>query len=506
MFNEKIPFIFISYSHKDSDRVCPIIERLKKEGFNVWYDDGIEPGSEWDENIANHISQCGYFIAFISENYLGSSNCKDELNFSRDLDKDRLLVYLEEVALSGGMAMRMNRNQAIYWDKCEDKEKAYQKLFSAVGIEKTRIFIPKPVEETVSVQQPVPQPAVAQPVLAQQPVPQPVAQQRPMQQPAPQPIVQPLPVRQPMPQPVAQPRPAQQPVSQPRSVQQPATQQRPVQQPAPQPAAQQRPVQQPVPQPVAQQRPAQQPVPQPIAQQRPVQQPVPRPTTQPRPAQQPVTSKNAPKKSNGLKIGLIIGGIILALLLVGFVSVMILIVIGSSASSGNNVVIEEDATANELLPLAEDGNADAMYRLGEIYFYGENGAEIDYDKSLYWMTKAADEEHYDALKFLMFMYNVEASPYEFDFAKSVEFAERVLEQNPEDSDAMFTIGYCYSVGGYGIEVDYEEAVKWYTKAAELGEPDAMYNLALCYYYGYGVEVDQEKFDMWMQAYEEATGN
>ncbi|MBO5081312.1 MAG: SEL1-like repeat protein [Lachnospiraceae bacterium] len=454
MFNEKIPFIFISYSHKDSDRVCPIIERLKKEGFNVWYDDGIEPGSEWDENIANHISQCGYFIAFISENYLGSSNCKDELNFSRDLDKDRLLVYLEEVALSGGMAMRMNRNQAIYWDKCEDKEKAYQKLFSAVGIEKTRIFIPKPVEETVSVQQPVPQPAVAQPVPAQQPVPQSVAQQRPVQQPAPQ----------------------------------------------------QRPAQQSVPQPVAQPRPVQQPVPQPTTQPRPAQQPVPQPTTQPRPVQQPVTSKNAPKKSNGLKIGLIIGGIILALLLVGFVSVMILIVIGSSASSGNNVVIEEDATANELLPLAEDGNADAMYRLGEIYFYGENGEKIDYDKSLYWMTKAADEEHYDALKFLMFMYNVEATPYEFDFAKSVEFAERVLEQNPEDSDAMFTIGYCYSVGGYGIEIDYEEAVKWYTKAAELGEPDAMYNLALCYYYGYGVEVDQEKFDMWMQAYEEAIGN
>ncbi len=487
MFNEKIPFIFISYSHKDSDRVCPIIERLKKEGFNVWYDDGIEPGSEWDENIANHISQCGYFIAFISENYLGSSNCKDELNFSRDLDKDRLLVYLEEVALSGGMAMRMNRNQAIYWDKCEDKEKAYQKLFSAVGIEKTRIFIPKPVEETVSVQQPVPQP-VAQPVPAQQPVPQPVAQQRPMQQPAPQQ----RPAQQSVPQPVAQPRPAQQPVSQ--TVAQPG----PVQQPVSQPRL--------VQQPAEQQRPAQQPVPQPVAQQRPVQQPVPQPTTQPRPAQQPVTSKNAPKKSSGLKIGLIIGGIILALLLVGFVSVMILIVIGSSASSGNNVVIEEDATANDLLPLAEDGNADAMYRLGEIYFYGENGAEIDYDKSLYWMNKAADEEHYDALKFLMFMYNVEASPYEFDFAKSVEFAERVLEQNPEDSNAMFTIGYCYSVGGYDIEVNYEEAVKWYTKAAELGEPDAMYNLALCYYYGYGVEVDQEKFDMWMQAYEEATGN
>lgn len=465
MFNEKIPFIFISYSHKDSDRVCPIIERLKKEGFNIWYDDGIEPGSEWDENIANHISQCGYFIAFISENYLGSSNCKDELNFSRDLDKDRLLVYLEEVALSGGMAMRMNRNQAIYWDKCEDKEKAYQKLFSAVGIEKTRIFIPKPVEETVSVQQPVPQPVVAQPVPAQQPVPQSVAQQRPVQQPAPQQ----RPAQQSVPQPVAQPRPAQQPTSQ------PIVQPRPMQ-----PASQPRPVQQPA--------------------------PMQQPASKPMQASATVQAKNAKKQSSGLKIGLIIGGIILALLLVGFVSVMILIVIGSSASSGNNVVIEEDATANDLLPLAEDGNADAMYRLGEIYFYGENGEKIDYDKSLYWMTKAADEEHYDALKFLMFMYYVDASPYEFDFAKSIEYAKKVLEQNPEDSDAMFTIGYCYTVGGYGIELDYEEAVKWYTKAAELGEPDAMYNLALCYYYGYGVEVDQEKGDMWMQAYEEATGN
>lgn len=482
MFNEKIPFIFISYSHKDSDRVCPIIERLKKEGFNVWYDDGIEPGSEWDENIANHISQCGYFIAFISENYLGSSNCKDELNFSRDLDKDRLLVYLEEVALSGGMAMRMNRNQAIYWDKCEDKEKAYQKLFSAVGIEKTRIFIPKPVEESVSVQQPASQP-VAQPMPAQQPTPQTVAQTRPMQQPVPQPVAQPRPAQQPTPQPMAQPRSAQQ--------------------PAPQPMAQPRPAQQPTSQPIVQPRPMQ-----PASQPRPVQQtaPMQQPASKPMQPSATVQVKNAKKQSSGLKIGLIIGGIILALLLVGFVSVMILIVIGSSSSSGNDVVIEEDATANELLPLAEDGNADAMYRLGEIYFYGENGEKIDYDKSLYWMTKAADEEHYDALKFLMFMYNVEATPYEFDFAKSVEFAERVLEQNPEDSDAMFTIGYCYSVGGYGIEVDYEEAVKWYTKAAELGEPDAMYNLALCYYYGYGVEVDQEKFDMWMQAYEEATGN
>ena len=41
-----------------------------------------------------------------------SDNCKDELNFARDLQKERLLVYLENVKLPLGMAMRLNRLQA----------------------------------------------------------------------------------------------------------------------------------------------------------------------------------------------------------------------------------------------------------------------------------------------------------------------------------------------------------------------------------------------------------
>ena len=48
-------FIFISYSHRDSVQAMEIIARLMENGFRVWYDEGIDPGSEWDENIAEHI-------------------------------------------------------------------------------------------------------------------------------------------------------------------------------------------------------------------------------------------------------------------------------------------------------------------------------------------------------------------------------------------------------------------------------------------------------------------
>lgn len=140
--DESKPYIFVSYSHRDGARVLEIIDHLRDEGYNVWWDDGIDPGTEWDENIAYHIQNCSYFIAFISEGYIESKNCKDEINYSRDLDKEQLLVYLDDVNLPAGMAMRMNRLQAIWWNRYDKNNlnNAYIKLFNAKGIGKTKIL------------------------------------------------------------------------------------------------------------------------------------------------------------------------------------------------------------------------------------------------------------------------------------------------------------------------------------------------------------------------------
>lgn len=128
-------YIFISYAHKDKKEVFPIINRLLNDGFRVWFDDGIDPGTEWDENIAAHIENCGYFIPFISQNYLNSSNCKDELNFARDLDKDRFLVYLEDVKLPSGMTMRLSRLQNIHKYTYNSLDEFYNKFMTAKGID-----------------------------------------------------------------------------------------------------------------------------------------------------------------------------------------------------------------------------------------------------------------------------------------------------------------------------------------------------------------------------------
>ena len=131
------PHIFISYSHKDMPKVFEVIRELQNHGFRVWYDEGIDPASEWDENIAGHINKCRYFIAFLSTNYVASQNCRDEVSYARDLGKERLLIYLEDTKLPAGMAMRLMRLQAIHKYKYKTSTEFYDKLFSAKGIDVT---------------------------------------------------------------------------------------------------------------------------------------------------------------------------------------------------------------------------------------------------------------------------------------------------------------------------------------------------------------------------------
>jgi TPR repeat protein len=48
------------------------------------------------------------------------------------------------------------------------------------------------------------------------------------------------------------------------------------------------------------------------------------------------------------------------------------------------------------------------------------------------------------------------------------------------------------VYGTGVPRDYEEAVKWYRRAAEQGDADAQSNLEYMYNNGYGVPQDDEE--------------
>ena len=67
-------YAFISYSHKDADKVWPILDDLDRHGYRIWFDDGIDAGSEWPAYIEDHLNRCKAVLSFISPNAVNSSN------------------------------------------------------------------------------------------------------------------------------------------------------------------------------------------------------------------------------------------------------------------------------------------------------------------------------------------------------------------------------------------------------------------------------------------------
>ncbi len=122
------PYIFISYAHKDAKTVLPILEALEGLGFRLWYDAGIEAGTEWPEFIAEHLNNSTRFLAFVSRSFVESQNCRREINFAIDLKKDPIVVYLEDFELSLGMRMQLGTLQGIMYYRHETFESFIEAL------------------------------------------------------------------------------------------------------------------------------------------------------------------------------------------------------------------------------------------------------------------------------------------------------------------------------------------------------------------------------------------
>lgn len=125
------PYIFVSYAHKNDAAVLEIIGTLQSRGFRVWYDEGIEAGSEWPESIASHLERAQLVLAFLSPAYLQSDNCRKEMHYALTKKKPVINVYLEQTELSPGMEMQIGNLFALMKYTYPSEEYFYDKLFSA---------------------------------------------------------------------------------------------------------------------------------------------------------------------------------------------------------------------------------------------------------------------------------------------------------------------------------------------------------------------------------------
>lgn len=143
------PYIFVSYAHADNDKVLPILSDMHRRGYNIWYDEGIEVGSEWQECIASHLADAHLVVAFISNAYMRSDNCRREMHYAQSKKIKTINIFVEETALTPGMELQIGNIFALMKYTYPSDEYFYEKLYGAplLNSENFADAAPRPVAE-----------------------------------------------------------------------------------------------------------------------------------------------------------------------------------------------------------------------------------------------------------------------------------------------------------------------------------------------------------------------
>lgn len=126
-------YIFISYAHKDADRVYPTLKWLFDEGARIWFDKSIELGYDWTEELKTHIDNAKLLLFFASKISVQSKECMKEINRAIDKNKRIIIIYLDECTILG-TKKDFSKEQGIMQFEFDSEAEFYDKFLASKEI------------------------------------------------------------------------------------------------------------------------------------------------------------------------------------------------------------------------------------------------------------------------------------------------------------------------------------------------------------------------------------
>lgn len=146
--------------------------------------------------------------------------------------------------------------------------------------------------------------------------------------------------------------------------------------------------------------------------------------------------------------------------------------------------LTSEVSAANIHALAEQGDAQAQFALGNMYEHGR-GVPQSFAEALKWYQASADQGFATAQSTLGYLYQY-GGIVKQDLQAAFMWNFKAAEQG--DAYGQHNLGVMYDEGT-GVPESDEEAVKWYKKAAAQGYDQAGFNLGICYWKGEGVVQD-----------------
>jgi len=92
--------LFISYAHGDKEKVRQLARELQDLGFDVWIDTrGLKGGTLWGTEIVKAITDCDFFLLFVSSTSVKSDNVRREVDIAHKNDQSIIPILLEDVEI-----------------------------------------------------------------------------------------------------------------------------------------------------------------------------------------------------------------------------------------------------------------------------------------------------------------------------------------------------------------------------------------------------------------------
>ena len=114
------PYTFVSYAHLNRDIVFPLIKQLHDKGYRIWYDEGIDPGTEWAELIATHLKTASSMLLFITPQAIASFNVNDEIHFALNKKIPIVPIFMQDIELPDDLQLRLGRYLWVNYFRYED--------------------------------------------------------------------------------------------------------------------------------------------------------------------------------------------------------------------------------------------------------------------------------------------------------------------------------------------------------------------------------------------------
>ncbi len=145
---------------------------------------------------------------------------------------------------------------------------------------------------------------------------------------------------------------------------------------------------------------------------------------------------------------------------------------------------------------AEQGVSDAFFNIGKMYFLGE-GTQKNIEKGLYWLKKGAEQGDGLAQSMLGYIYLNGFGNVEMNIQKGVYWYEKYAEQDDRDNVAEFQFKLALLYSQNKQVLNKNKSIYWLKKSAENGYAKGQYYLAVAYFQGDGVPFDKSKGIIWL---------